>query len=91
MTALPTFPLAPAEKRLKSTGRRQLMTFKLPVALRSESFTEIHRLSLGCATTSEQRRLPIDEQQHMQVAVIISESKRFDYTQAFSFDCTYLA
>lgn len=56
------------------------MTFKLPVALRSESFTEIRRLSLGCATTSEQRRLPIDEQQHMQVAVIISESKRFDYT-----------
>lgn len=38
--------------------------------------------------TSEQWSRPIDE--HMQVAVIISESKHFDYTQAFSFECTYL-
>lgn len=67
------------------------MTFKLPVVLRSESFTGIRYLSLGSVTTSEQRRLRIDEPEHMQVAVIISESKRFDYTRAFSFERTYLA
>lgn len=72
MTALPTFPLAPAEKMPEVNRKASADDFQVT----SFFSQEIHDLGLGSVTTSEKQKLPIDEPEHMQVTVIKPESKR---------------